>query len=54
MRSFIIYTTCQILLKLQIKEDEIVRGCSTHGREDKCSKVLGGKLDGKRPPGKPR
>jgi hypothetical protein len=31
-----------------------VGGCSTHGRKNKCSKVLVWVLDGKRPPGKPR
>jgi hypothetical protein len=44
MRSFIICTTCQIVLKLQIKEDEIVRGCSTMGEKRGAAKFWGGNL----------
>jgi hypothetical protein len=38
----------------QVKEDEMGRACSTHGREEGSMQAFGGKLEGKRLLGRPR
>jgi hypothetical protein len=37
-----------------VEEDEMVKACSIHGREEKCIQSLVGKLEGERPLGRPR
>jgi hypothetical protein len=41
-------------LKDQVKEDEMGRPCSTNEGEVETYRILVGKLDGKRPLGRPR
>jgi hypothetical protein len=36
MRSFIIFTLCQVSLECKVKEDEMGRACSIYGGEQKC------------------
>jgi hypothetical protein len=38
----------------QVKEDEMGRKCSTHGEKMNAYRALAGKLEGKRPLGRPR
>jgi hypothetical protein len=38
----------------QVKEDEMVRACSTNGGAEECYGILVGKPEGKRPLGRPR
>jgi hypothetical protein len=44
----------KILFSDQIKEEEMGRSCSTHGRDEECIKYLVEKLEGNRPRGRPR
>jgi len=49
-----ICTACQILFGDQIEENETGEACSTYGREERRMQGFGGKLEGKRPLGRPR
>jgi len=54
MRSFITCTLHQILLRCQVKGDEVGGTCSTHVEMRSAYKILVGKSEGKRPLGRPR
>jgi hypothetical protein len=38
----------------QVKEDEMGRACSTNGAKRNAYRILVGKPEGKKPPGRPR
>jgi hypothetical protein len=43
-----------VLAVFQVKEDEMGRACITNGEKRNACRILLGKPEGKRPPGRPR
>jgi hypothetical protein len=48
MRSFILVSFTKYYQGDQIKEDDMGRPCSTHGRDEKCIQNFGWVTDGRR------
>jgi hypothetical protein len=46
MKSFMIYTPRQILLRYQIQADEMGGACGSYGWEEKCTQGFVGKPEG--------
>jgi hypothetical protein len=49
-----LYTSPNIVRVIQVKEDERDGAHIMYEREEKCINIFSGKLEGKRPHGKPR
>jgi hypothetical protein len=49
-----LYSSPNIIKSDPVKDDEMDRACSTHGEKRNAYKVLVGKLEAKRPLGRPR
>ena len=54
MRKFIICTCHQIYSSDQIEKNEMGGACGTYGGEERCIQGLGGRLEKKKPLGRPR
>jgi hypothetical protein len=49
-----LYSSPSTIRMFQVKKDEMVRECSTHGEKKNAYRISVGKPEGKRPPRRPR